>query len=93
MLTSTAHIDLKYIVEDLIHQKEKHLGHKLSEHDEDFLIMTCTNFTLDNIHKFVTGAKEHADDGGDFITSVNHKRELYLELLDAINYLKAMEYK
>jgi len=92
-MTTDTREKLLYLVEELIHQKEKQLDHKLSNNDEHFLIHSCTDFLLDNIDKFVAGSKEHQDDGGDFVSSVDHKRELYKELLDAINYLKAMEYK
>lgn len=85
---------LQNLVEDLILQKEKELDHLLPTNDAVFLRNVCVEFVADNIHKFVAGGKEHnSEHDGTFLTNVNHKSELWKEILDFANYLKALDYK
>lgn len=92
-MTTENKANLRNAIEDIIHANEHQIGHQLQPKEVEFLINVCLDFVYDNIRKFIAGGLEHQDDGGDFLTSVDHKKEIWNEILDLANYLKALNYK
>ena len=82
---------LKELIEEIIRNKEKELGTKLTIEDFDFVSKTAADFVLDYIHKFINGTIEHNDSS--FLQDVDHLSEARNELLDLLSYLTAAKIK
>lgn len=87
----TIHKALQSIIEELIVDEEASLSTKLHIEDHAFLVATCSSFVIQNIHKYIAGAKEHHDSS--FLDDVDHANELAKEFLDGWNYLAALRLK
>ncbi len=80
-------------VEEVIRAAERDIGYKMLLDDFTFLRDCICTFSELAIHKFVVGCKHHTDDGGPFVSSVNHKAEMEKEVIDFLFYFWAQQKK